>query len=237
MQTHEDIWRRFDYRAIALYTGNPDRGRKIKDELSRVELTDVVPFINAPTPYLKTLEGAVCRTKRNTGNWFAVTLKHQQMVRAAFDGGANFGLFMEDDIRFLKNIDSLSQALAVIPSDADIVLLDWFPLNHASQELEAYANEGLWWIPFHEDLRSCACYALSRKGMQAYLKCLEEPASGCSRLMVCDQYWKILSGTGTYKCYCANPCCCVQGYGSGTSNEQEMWRKYTACGVKRENYA
>ena len=236
-----DIWNKFDFKTILFFSRNLKRQRRAVDELSRVGLHPI-PLWKAPNPYQRYIEDRINRQPANKGPYLDITLNHQQMVRLAYDSGAKRGLFMEDDICFLKDESKLKAIIDSLPDDADLAYLDWFQTRHATDDACAsllnkdriggyWVNCGYMW--------SAACYSLSRRGMEEYLNLLESPAKDrTKRLMICDHHWKDLVSIEGIKAYCAVPCACIQGLpGGATPYENEIWRNYARSKIRREDYS
>lgn len=230
-------WDRFDFKGVALFSRTPDRTQSVKQEFDRVGLTDVIPFWTGPNPYDKVIEDAVFHSRMCSGAFLAITLKHLQMVRVAYDLGSQHALFFENDIRFLKDLNLLETAITALPADFDVALLDWVPRSKATpEEIRKVTHQSGLWHRF-QDLRSCAAYALSRRGMEKYLSVLEAPAKKTGKLKICDQHWWDVLQDGKLKGYCACPNLGVQGVPGGTTGYERMWGQYTKINIKREDYA
>lgn len=231
-------WSRFEYRAVSLFSLHRARNQSVFQEFDRVGLTNVQPFMSAPSPYDARIEGSIPHSRMCSGSFLSATLKHQQMCRAAFETGAKTGLFFENDVRFLKDLDQIEFLLSELPKDFDVALLDWVPRQKVTpKELSDILEKQTGpWRRF-KDARSCAAYALSRRGMERYLKVLENPARKIGKLKICDQHWWDILQSGELRGYLAVPNIAVQGVAGGLSNSDKMWAKYRSIFVKREDYA
>ena len=238
-----NIWDKFDFKAVSLFTGTPERNADFKREADRVGL-ELALFWSAPDPYDHFIEARVCHSRMCHDAYLSITLKHLRMVKTAYELGAEHALFLENDVRFLKNLDDLEFAVWSLPSDYDVALFDWCFRNKATAEeiativesSRAARTSGVVWQRF-TDLRSCACYALSRRGMLRFIIALEAPALGRGKLKICDQHWYDVLKDGTLKGYCACPCACVQAVPGGATDYAHMWERYARAGVRREDYA
>ena len=233
-------WDRFDFKAVSLFSRYPDRANLMHREFDRVGLSDVLDVWSAPSPYTHLIEGRFPCTRMVHGVGLSITLKHQQMVRLAYDSGAQNGLFMEDDIRFLNDQDLLSRIVNSIPRDADLALLDWLHRAKATQaEYDAILNQkkdSLFWVKFN-DLRSAGCYFLSRRGMERYLDLLESPADQKGKLRLCDQLWTFMVNCKGCTGYCCIPCAAAQCVPGGNTSYDYAWRKYSGSKMNRSDYA
>lgn len=236
------VWDRFDFRAVSLFSGHTERMQTVKAEFDRVGL-EVTPFWGCRTEYDAVIERNI-RHSRMVGNgaYLNITLKHLQMVKTAYELGAEHALFFEDDIRFLKDEDLIEDIVSGLPIDYDVALFDWVHRNKATDEDyqnivngEKCGGHGLW--RRFKDLRSCAFYALSRRAMAKYVNILSLPAFGMGKLKICDQHWWDLLSDDWLKGYCAVPCAGVQGVPGGASPYDDMWKRYNRSGITRERYA
>lgn len=236
------VWNRFDFKAVSLFSGHKERAQSVKAEFDRVGL-EVTPFWGCQTGYDAVIERNI-RHSRMVGNgaYLNITLKHLQMVKTAYELGAEHALFFEDDIRFLKDLELLEQIVVALPRDFDVALFDWVHRNKATDDDylaiagTAQGQDPRLWVPFR-DLRSCAFYALSRRGMERYVRILEGPAFGMSKLKICDQHWWDILQDRELKGYCAVPCAGVQGVPGGASPYDDMWKRYYRSGIRRGEYA
>lgn len=232
-------WDRFDFKAVSLFTGTPERNEDFEREVNRVGLVPT-PFWSAPDPYDHFIEARICHSRMCHDAYLSITLKHLRMVKTAYELGSEHALFLENDVRFLKDTDRLASVIEAMPADYDVALFDWCFRNKATEEevaaLGGAAGQDGYWKRF-TDLRSCACYALSRRGMLRFIIALEAPALGRGKLKICDQHWFDVLKDGTLKGYCACPCACVQAVPGGATDYAHMWERYARAGIRREEYA
>lgn len=229
-----DMWGRFDFRAVCCFSSYFDRLGPLRAEFKRVGLTDVIEFWSAPNPFLPLMSRSLrlCDLCARKPYLVALTLKHQQMIRTAYDVGANFGLFMEDDIRFLHDTELLRASAEHAPSDADVLLFEWLaPWGPAEFHARIKAREsGDFWYKFgRTGILNCGCYGLSRKAMAAMLRILEAPADGKTLFDVCDRHWAELSDESGLNMYVSSPVACVQ-------DEAKHQHAYNDVGARKELY-
>lgn len=235
-----NCWNRFEMKAAILFSKKPQNAEMLAKECARVGL-DFIPFWGCALPYTKVLENAVRHTNMCSNAWFDITLNHNRIVRTAYELGKKNVLILEDDIRFLKDLDRLSNIVNALPEDYDIALLDWV-LRGAWKPDEADAllkapRVNRYWARF-TDLRSCACWALSRKGMEAWLFQQEQAAHGKWKMCLCDQYYYYMARRDpTLKMYCSFPCCAEQSAMTGITNYNNQQLRYNRMGMKRDDYA
>lgn len=229
-----DVWSRFDFRAACCFSGYFDRAEPLRAEFKRVGLADVVEFWSAPNPFLPLLNRSLrlCGMCASKPYLVALTLKHQQMIRAAYDTGANFGLFMEDDIMFLRDTALLQESLKHVPADADALLFEWIAPwgpKEFHERIKARESGDYWYRFGRTGVLNCGCYALSRKAMAVMLRVLEGPADGQALFDVCDRHWPVLSDESGLNIYVSSPVACIQ-------NEAKHRHAYEAVGARRELY-
>jgi GR25 family glycosyltransferase involved in LPS biosynthesis len=154
------------------------------------------------------------------------------MIRAAYDTGANFGLFMEDDIMFLRDTALLKESLKHVPADADALLFEWIAPwgpKEFHERIKARASGDYWYRFGRTGVLNCGCYALNRKAMAVMLRILEGPADGQTLFDVCDRHWPVLSDESGLNVYVSSPVACIQ-------DEAKHLHAYEAVGAGRELY-
>lgn len=99
-----------------------------------------------------------------------LSMKHYQMLKVSYDLGYNKILIIEDDIKFLKDLEELYNILINEPEESDITLFDkmiWrIQKARYDKEFENklyldYSNYTLFSLAFS----STGCYSVSRNGM------------------------------------------------------------------------
>ncbi len=191
-----DIWRGFDYKAVCLFTGYKSRAEKVGAELGRVGLGDAARLWQFPTPF-----DAILRRKvRSAGaagrpGFFNSGMGHYRALKTAYELGAEHSLVMEDDVRFLRDIDLLAEIVADIPVDYDIALLDVIkPVRLTMDEVRSNIGRNMvsrHWCRF-SNMRSFACYAMSRRCMARWIQWWESAFAGTIRhpLRIADQFMR-----------------------------------------------
>ncbi len=212
MVNNGKVWDRFDYIACICFTGNQERLYTLKKELIRVGLTRNVHFhIDFPSPITGLLAKIVASDDYHR-KMFPIGYNNYRAIKTAYELGRNNILVFEDDIRFLKDIDELFNAIENIPEDFDLVMLDknW-PKNVYSQKekLLSQPTIGGRWKRI-EKFFSSGCYALSRKGMERWCASYESDAAS-RRLCNNDEYFNIESLGMDCNLYAAFPNVAVQG--------------------------
>ena len=231
----EKVWARFDFVGVLLNPRRKDRAERVMKRLANVGLGRAVPFWNPEIAYVQVVEHGIPHTKHNVGARLQVTLGHLRMVKTACHLGAKNGLFLEDDICFLKDREMLAKIVEQLPEDYGVAWFDWFPgggtTGHSMATVKEQVNQ-YWWRC--TNMSSGACYALSREAMERYVTILEIPAFGRGTLRLNDEqfthamhnYQPHLVG------YITKPQAAIQNDGRGMSsvkrihNNYNVWREF-----------
>ena len=190
-------WDRFDRKVVLYFTGNKDtRVPGMERELARVGLDDADRQWQFPTPIdrvlLKGIRHIPCVER---GGYFNMTMGHYRAISTAYHLGCDSVLVVEDDIRFLKDMSELEKIVSSIPDGYDVALLDMFSISMRSvnadtvKMLREKRRVNDFWAEFDE-LRSCGCYALSRRGMSRMMFCYEavETKKRIGNMRICDHF-------------------------------------------------
>lgn len=98
---------------------------------------------------------------------------HLECIRDALKNNYKKIIIMEDDIRFLKNINKVNEYFKNFPEDADIVLFDYIIHAPRKQQKEIIAKlrgRNKYFFKYNTQIFwSAACYFLSEKGMKHIL--------------------------------------------------------------------
>lgn len=237
-------WDRFDCKVVLGFTGLQERIPLLKAELERIGMPGAVVDWNVPNPY-ETFNFPFKNYK--CSKWLldhkahmSTTLGHYRIVREALDLGQEHILVMEDDVRFLNDIDLLNDIVASLPDDYDLALFDHFCPGKVSGSKEYYealgrsVKSGHWGVM--PDCRSAGCYALSRRGMDHFIRILQSPAVENYPLLVVDNYWGDYLWQG-YKRYFAYPNAAIQvKIGDPGVSSDLVFTKYELSGIRRSNY-
>lgn len=239
------MWNKFDTVAVLPFVGYAEkRWAALEAELARVgmppEIVNVRWQTSTPsdgvllrnTPHVRMLE---------RGGFMNSLLAHYRAVRTAYFLGCRSILVLEDDVRFIRDVGKLADAIDALPTNADLALFDWVERGKWTPEgVDALENAPFVRTPWKRftDLRSAACYALSRDGMEALLDLVDAAFCGNGKLRVTDQYWPHLVERGL-NCYCAFPCVAVQGVANAAtlSDMNNMWSRYSLHRIDRNDYA
>lgn len=241
----KNTWDRFDFKAIISYAGyDYQRHQSARLELIRVGLDDTTTFWSASTPADDIVVSATTHARAlEKGGFTNSLLTHYRAVKTAWQLGKDHVLVMEDDIRFMNDTDLMSRIVDSLPDDYDLALFDWWHRQKATQQewdaLLAAPCAAPCWKRF-TNLRSAACYALSRRGMREFIDLIDGAIRGLSgyKLRITDQYWPHVAARCP-NCYCAWPNVAVQGYSDGgsLSNMDRIWATYNRYCIERKDYA
>ena len=220
------------------YTGNPRRHESLMAELRRVGLTAEVVW-GFPTEYKQFMLSKIPHIRNldvHPGSWGA-TLCHYAAIKIAYERGQDNVLIVEDDCRFLRDIDAVHRRLLAAPEGWDILMLDHFddkPVEVGSPG----AVDG--WAQV-KSTRSVACYVLRRKAMERLIDMYESPVSGKypNPMMRAADNWieDFLLGRDV-SVYVAVPNIAVQQDCGDSSNFGDTVKRiYAGLGVDRSLYA
>lgn len=184
---------KFDFILSMCFTGNRHRADLLDVELDRVGLKFDIRQWNVPTPFeARMMAGARPSGAMRHAGFRNSTFGHWKAVMTAYELGSERCLIMEDDIRFMKDQDSLEKTFCSMPdSTHDILLLDF---QKVAKEDSALIKKALdknticeGWSTY-ENPRSFACYSFNRKAMKWYLDTFEGALAGKWRLYPADAY-------------------------------------------------
>ena len=244
-------WReRFDMVVSLCHTGNRSRVPSLDRELRRVGLTPDLRVWSVPDPSEAWLERRIRldRFVRRAG-YLNCTLNHYRAIRTAYDLGKRRVLLLEDDVRFLKDLDALAETVANTP-DVPVVQFDLISDGAPSPtpaEIRGMAEgsaTGRWAVPQPHPC-SMACTGLDREGMAHFLRCLDDAFAGRRCLEIIDGYLHP-NHRGNLPVRVAWPLACIQvpvadspsntaqGFFGGDTGCQLSW--YRSIGVDPKDY-
>lgn len=192
MEGASEIWNRFDFKAACLFTGYRHREGPLKNELERVGLEDTRILWQFPTPFDEVLKRRVYGRMGLKKGFFNSGMGHYRAIKTAYELGVGHSLIMEDDVRFLSDVERLADIVKDLPEDYDIALLDTFkPQKMPLSECVENRTKNMvsrHWCRF-SSMRSFACYAMSRKAMCRWISLWEDAFVRRQQpLRVADQY-------------------------------------------------
>lgn len=171
-------WSIFDSIWGLTFTGYPERKAALEKEFKRVGILDSGRFnwrFTFPSIFDNILYDVTKKQlKRNSCINVPVlscAMGHYGCIKTAYELGHNFALFLEDDIRFLKDIGKLADIFGSIPPCGDVINFDVLP-SSGKWNAEIY-DKTVEWNSYNDNFFSytnmcgASCYALSRKAMKA----------------------------------------------------------------------
>ena len=131
-----------------------------------------------------------------------IMLNHYECIRDAYYRGYKRILIMENDQRFLKDLNKIEQILQNIPQDANLIMFDKYILKYNLAKQFKSVN------PYYSTFEHCCsagCYALDRKGMQKMIYLIETQPN------IPDGYFNNVNiHFNGLKCYCSTKNLAVQ---------------------------
>lgn len=242
-------WDRFDRKTVLYFTGNKDtRVPSMEKELERVGLADAERLWQFPSPLYKTLLRHITHIPcLEHGGWFNSSMGHYRAIATAYHLGFEHALFMEDDMRFLKDLTEVDKIVRALPDDYDVALLDSFfkywkegTVNAevmAKWRDERKVNEQ--WAEF-DALYSLGCYALSRNGMKRMMFAFEavETARSIGRMRIGDHFLsRDILGKGMRMYFARKNVAVQRDMGKANSPTSDIANKYVAMGLNFDDYS
>lgn len=172
-----------------------ERLPSMRAELERVGLADRTEVLwCGKMPMLSRLMYSLRRDKAlRTEEQFSLLWGHYRSVKIALARGASHVLVLEDDCRFLKDLDMLAGIMSSIPADYDYVQFEWTPRRPM---LHCLKKDGIVeggvpsWIRIRNEYTpfGSACRAFSRKGMEWFSTQVERSLDESFSLRAADCY-------------------------------------------------
>ena len=240
------VWDRFEKKYLTCYTQYYDRYAALQKEFYRIGMRDVEVLWDFPSPYRNILLDNVpmtsfCKKK----NLFFIGQSNYRAIATAYYLGAQSVLIMQDDIRFLKDTTLLQKIIEGLPADYDLAMMNH--MKPSSMSMPEYASifkqpkiNG-YWVRFRE-LTSSGCYAMSRKGMERYLRAYEKPAICNSGAILYhdDFYYQQKFMGDDANLYVAVPVPSIQtvcGAGISHSDLAPYFQRNESIGIYSQDYA
>ena len=238
------IWDRFDSKVALCYVKTPQKTERLKQELQRVNLTADIQY-NYDTIFYDIIYDRCPSDRKTKGiksdrRYFYATMNHYRAVKIAYQLNKQSILVLEDDCRFLNDISLLSNIVNAIPYNFDLALFDslYFLKGNEIDIWKTQYRFNQYWSGFG-NLRSAACYALSRRGMERIIN-LHESFSHCSKykMRIFDQWFKANHFAGL-NLYMAIPNAAIQqntGLQTNT-NYNSLLKRYIRQNIDISQYA
>lgn len=190
------------------FTGKRHRQERLMAELRRAELEDVKIIWGFPTPFDAYLQARLphCRGFRDCPGTWGATMSHYRAMKTAYELGWDNVLIVEDDCRFLKDIERVWRTVGNAPANWDILLLDHFDTVTYQEE----PKDG--WVHFHKS-HSAGCYLVNRRAMGVLIDLYESPVSGKypnPKMRLADHWTNEKYTGGKLAMYCAVPNLAIQ---------------------------
>ena len=147
------------------------------DDLFSIYYTVPNPFdaMLLETPYFKSLHEHNMRFNQGALN---LAMGHYHVMKEALGLGMRRILILEDDVAFLKDIDTIVNMLDNFPGDGNIVLFDKVCPMHMKSEYEQAIENKIndYYAPYDHNLIlwTTGCLALDRGGMEHIIECQEK---------------------------------------------------------------
>lgn len=161
----------FDYIYCILLPTNSERVENVKKQCELLNNVNVFNSIYIPNVY--SLSNFLKQNDKfrwnGWGNGTALncTLNHYTVIKQAYDANSKSVLIFEDDVTFnTENINKINEVINNIPKNYNILRFEWV------KEFNGYVrkNERGYFIKTNKPSWGTQCYALDRKGMEYYLK-------------------------------------------------------------------
>lgn len=167
-------WDRFGRKTLLTFTGYKDRAPGVLKELDRIGMKEVNVQWQFPNPFESVLLKHLSHESGMSSGYMNATMGHYAAIKTAYHLGAESCIIIEDDIRFLKDIDAVSKTVDALPKDFDVALFDMFVHGGIDQEYADYVScknsrkvNPMW--AEYDNLLSQGCYAMSRRAMKRYI--------------------------------------------------------------------
>ena len=241
-ETNMSIWTRFDYVGVVCFSRYQMRLALLKEELKRVGLLSRAAFhIDFPNPFEEKLISVLPFTNKRTQKAFHCGYNNYCIIKRAFEMGCKSVLVIEDDVRFLKDVELLGRCIQSLPEDFDLAMFDknW-PAKEFAECRESIISKKVnpYWISF-DRFFSSGCYAMSRKGMERFIEAYQNGAFKDRRLDSNDQYFNRKSLGADLHLYAAHPNACCQeevAVDKCTTDLNEYWERHEMTGTHSKNY-
>ena len=107
-------------------------------------------------------------------NEFDCARNHYGIVKSAYDMGCNHILIIEDDICFVKDMGLLKDVFEMMPADYDVLQFGGFTVDPHAKDILKKFPDFIWTKHPGVLLWNASMYALSRKGMEYYIKFMDK---------------------------------------------------------------
>ena len=247
MENSGNCWDRFEHKTLLTFTGYRERAVRILSELDRVGMSSVNVQWQFPSPFdgaiLRHIKHEVGRGLDNDIRFMSCTMGHYRAIKTAFHLGCKSVMVMEDDIRFLKDLDKISAAVHSVPDNYDIAMFDLFPAKGTKASVVSSWRDSRkvndFWAEF-DNMYSMGCYAMSRRAMERYIwlneAAVTKPSIGMMR--VCDHFIDRNYFWPDAHMYFARTNVAVQRADDNSNSKRErILASYSRIGIEMSAYA
>ena len=172
----------FDKISLLTLSHRADRQTSMKQMLDYIGLEynkDVSVVYGTTFPYNQLIMDAFnkafypkrCFTKPNE---IDCARNHYGIVKAAYDMGCEHVLILEDDLCFTRDLDLLSNVIKSIPEDYDVLQFGGFTADPRAKTILSHYPDKLWVKHPGILVWNASMYALSRRGMEYYIKFMDK---------------------------------------------------------------
>lgn len=234
-----NIWNKFNRKVVLCYTGYKERYESVRSELQRIGMGDVEFRFDFPSPLKDILKDHINTTNftKNIGP-FSCVIAHYSVIKQTFELGYDNLLIMEDDIRFLRDLDRISAIVETLPPDYDYAQFEKAkPYEMPMSEWLALKNGphvNKYWLPF-TNLRGGGCYALSRKGMKHMIDEFERAFTSKSEKLRSNDYL-VSKGHHLKRYFCFPSIAAQMVFSVSNSDIAEYWRRNELDGLPFADY-
>ncbi len=222
------------------FTKNPDAMERTCAEVERIGLTPIRHW-NFPTPYTKFVQKHIInanKAMKNSEAFFNSGWGHYSILSIARDLGDVPVFVVEDDCRFLRDVNALRRGLECSPADADLLLLDSFGAARSQEEfIKERRNAVNGWAKISA-ARSAAAYIVGPRYVDRLISLGDRCTRG-KKARIFDQWFenRWLEGANIY---CAVPNLAIQAVDPTAANRPSAvsnHRKYIEMGIDMDRYS
>lgn len=233
-----ELWHRFDFVAVVDYVGHFKNRMPLFDQvMERVGLSGKVNrFWTFPNPFDKVyttlFNKNLCMDRVGT---FSCLLGHYRALKTAYALGYAHALVMENDVRFLKDLDRLATYIRSLPDDFDFAKFEWYTRN--SRDTKSFLDKherslSSLWVPLEKEATyGAACTAYSRKGMAWKIGLIERALDYREEIRSPDCYDGFTYITDELNAFVSFPPVSIQGIPPGhrlhRANKPYIWSGLT----------
>lgn len=181
-------WDRFDHIFVHCFAGYArQRQPALEAELKRVGLTAYERIWTCPTPFVQPASIAAKYYKPENLGGAQCVMRHYETLKTAYALGYERILVLEDDIRFLSDLDALAEVVKSLPHDYDIAKFEWSQADEPV-DVPPEGSQATWIDGSNLKTYGAAATAYSRAGMRLVCEQVEMGLKDGSGLRNIDDY-------------------------------------------------